>query len=209
MITVQPKTAALDKAVPPRMGERTLRNPLHAWLLVPVLFASCSCLAHGQAKYTATRAGDLQLGAGYTNASSDYVPNRIAGYSGYATFDFREHFGAEFDFHQANDPKSAVYERTYEWGGRYVRRYGNDRYRPYVRAMFGRGVFNFPGNVANLAYNMIVGAAGMDIAVRSRINVRAEFEYQDWLSAPGITNGLTPTLINVGVAYHFPAGNPR
>jgi len=174
-----------------------------------VLLASGSYAAHGQAKYTATRAGDLQLGAGYTNASSDYVTNRIGGYTGYATFDFKEHFGVEFDFHQVNDPKSAVYERTYEWGGRYLRHYGNDRYRPYVRVMFGRGVFNFPYNAANLAYNMIVGAGGMDIEVRPRITVRGEFEYQDWLSGPGITNGLTPTLINIGVAYHFPAGNPH
>jgi Outer membrane protein beta-barrel domain len=191
------------------MGERTLRNSLLAWLPILALFASGPCLAHGQAKYTATRAGDLQLGAGYTNGNSDYVPNRIAGYSGYATFDFKEHFGTEFDFHQAKDPKSDVYERSYEWGVRYLRHYGNDRYRPYVRVMFGRGVFNFPGSVANLAYNMIVAAGGMDIEVHRRINVRAEFEYQDWLSGPGITNGLAPTLINVGVAYHFPAGNPH
>jgi len=191
------------------MGERSLRTRLHAVLAVTALLASGCCVAHGQAKYTATRAGDLQLGAGYTNASSDYVPNRIAGYTGYATFDFAEHFGLEFDYHQAKDPNSAVYERSYEWGGRYVRHYGNDRYRPYVRLMYGRGVFNYPFNAANLAYNMIVGAGGMDIAVHSRINVRAEFEYQDWLSGPGITNGLTPMLINVGVAYHFPPGKPR
>jgi opacity protein-like surface antigen len=191
------------------MGERILRNSLHTSLLFAVLLVCGSSLAHGQAKYTATRAGDLQLGAGYTNGTSDYVANRIGGYSGYATFDFKEHFGAEFDFHQVNDPNSAVYERSYEWGGRYLRHYHNDRYRPYVRVMYGRGVFNFPGNAANLAYNMIDFAGGMDIAVHSRINVRAEFEYQDWLSGPGITNGLTPTLINVGVAYHFPAGNPR
>jgi hypothetical protein len=190
------------------MGDRSLRTSLYASLVVTVLLAG-GCVAHSQAKYTATRAGDLQLGAGYTNASSDYVPNRISGYTGYATFDFTEHFGAEFDFHQLNDPNSAVYERTYELGGRYLRHYHDDRYRPYVRAMYGRGVFNFPLNAANLAYNMIVGAGGMDIEVHRKITVRAEFEYQDWLSAPGITNGLTPMLINIGVAYHFPAGNPH
>lgn len=177
--------------------------------MVPVLLVCSASMAGAQAKYTATRAGDLQLGAGYTNLNSDYVPNRINGYSGYATFDFTEHFGAEFDFHQANDSRTAIYERTYEWGGRYLRHYDNDRIRPYVRAMYGRGVFNFQNNVANLAYNMIVGAGGVDVTVHPRINVRAEFEYQDWLSGPGITNGLTPTLINVGVAYHFPAGNPH
>jgi len=190
------------------MGKSGLRNLLHLALATAALLAGSS-LAYAQAKYTATRAGDLQLGAGYTNASSNYVTNRISGYSGYMTFDFTEHFGFEFDYHQANDPNSAVYERSYEWGGRYLRHYHHDRYRPYVRAMYGRGVFNFPLNAANLAYNMIVGAVGMDIEVHPRINVRAEFEYQDWLSGPGLTNGLTPMLINVGVAYHFPAGNPR
>ena len=141
-----------------------MRNSLHALLVAAVVLALGSPMSHGQAKYTASRTGDLQLGAGYTNGSSDYVTNRIAGYSGYATFDFKEHFGVEFDFHQANDPNSAVYQRSYEWGGRYLRHYANDRYRPYVRVMYGRGVFNFPFNVANLAYNMIVGAGGMDIA---------------------------------------------
>jgi opacity protein-like surface antigen len=191
------------------MGERILRNSLHAGLVVAVLLIAGTSMAHGQAKYTASRTGDLQLGAGYTNGTSDYVTNRISGYSGYATFDFSEHFGAEFDFHQSKDPNSAVYERSYEWGGRYLRHYANDRYRPYLRVMYGRGVFNYPLNVANLAYNMIVGAGGMDIAVRKNINVRAEFEYQDWLSGPGLTNGLNPMMINIGVAYHFPAGNPR
>jgi opacity protein-like surface antigen len=191
------------------MGERILRNRSCLWLMVPVLLACGSSMAHAQAKYTATRAGDLQLGAGYSNANSDYVPERISGYTGYATFDFSEHFGAEFDFHQLNDPNSAIYERTYELGARYLRHYDNDRIRPYVRAMYGRGVFNFQFNEANLAYNMIVGAGGVDVAVHRKITVRAEFEYQDWLSGPGITNGLTPMLINVGVAYHFPAGNPH
>jgi hypothetical protein len=191
------------------MGEHVLRNRLCIWIAALILLACSSSVASAQAKYTATRAGDLQLGAGYTNASSDYVPERVSGYSGYVTFDFTEHFGAEFDFHQVNDPNSAIYERTYEWGGRYLRHYDNDKIRPYVRAMYGRGVFNFQNNVANLAYNMIVGAGGVDVTVHPRINVRAEFEYQDWLSGPGITNGLTPMLINVGVAYHFPAGNPH
>ena len=127
-----------------------MRNSLTALLLVVAILAGGSGVAHGQAKYTASRTGDLQLGAGYTNASSDYVPNRISGYSGYLTFDFSEHFGFEFDFHQANDPNSAVYERSYEWGGRYLRHYDNDRIRPYARVMYGRGVFNFPFNAASM-----------------------------------------------------------
>lgn len=162
--------------------------------------------ARGQALPTATRAGNLQVGGGYSNASSDYVADRIRGFAFYSSFDFFEHIGVEVDFHQLNDPMqgSQFYERSYEAGGRYVRRYG--RVHPYVKGMYGRGVLNFPQSYANLAYNMFVGGAGADIEVTHRINVRGDFEYQNWLSGPLLPHGLTPTVITVGAAYHFGGG---
>lgn len=172
--------------------------------LALTFLAACSTFSLGQAKTTASRAGDLQIGGGFTSANSDYVINRIRGFAFYTDFDFRDHYGVELGFHQLNDPNSAVYERTYEVGGRYIRHYG--RFTPYVKALYGRGVFNFPYNEANLAYNMMVAGGGVDIAVHPRINVRADFEYQDWLSGPGLHDGLSPTLITIGVAYHFAPG---
>lgn len=165
--------------------------------------------AHGQAKYAASRAGDLQIGAGFTTANSnyEYVANRITGFYFYTDFDFKEHFGAEASFHQLNDPNSAVYQRTYEAGGRYLRHYG--RFAPYAKGLVGRGVLNYPKNDANLAYNMLSGGFGVDVAFRRSINVRAEFEYQDWLSTPGSGLTLNPALVTIGVAYHFAAGTPH
>ena len=55
---------------------------------------------------------------------------------------------------------------------------------PYIKGLYGRGVFNFPFNEANLAYNSINVGAGVDIKVHPRINVRAEYEYQNWFSFP-------------------------
>jgi hypothetical protein len=173
-------------------------------LLVLTFLAAFSTTSFGQAKTTASRAGDLQVGGGFTTANSDYVTNQIRGFGFYSDFDLREHFGVEVDFHQLSDPNSAVYERTYEVGGRYLRHYG--RFVPYAKALYGRGVFNFPLNEANLAYNMMVGGGGVDIAVHPRVNIRADFEYQDWLSGPGLHDGLAPTLITIGVAYHFAPG---
>ncbi len=171
-------------------------------------FLTCSVgAAFGQAKFAASRAGDLQIGGGYTIASSDYLPQKIRGYSFYSSFDFKAHFGAEVDFHELSDPKtnSMVYERSYEVGGRYFRQYG--RFKPYARAFYGRGVFNFPNSVANLAYNMFGAAGGVDVEVHPRINVRAEYEYQRWLSFP--PDGLTPMMFTFGAAYHFPPGRPK
>ena len=164
-----------------------------------------------QAKATATRAGDLQAGGGFVLASPDYGEKKFKGYMGYATFDFKYHYGVEFNIHQINAPSpSKMYERTYELGGRYVRHYGI--FNPYAKVMYGRGVFNYEYNVANLAYNMGVIGAGVDVNVHRHVNVRADYEYQHWFSYRGFvsqgnvtanSSSLSPQLFTVGAAYHF------
>jgi hypothetical protein len=67
--------------------------------------------------------------------------------------------------------------------------------------MYGRGVFNFQNNVANLAYNMFAGGAGTDIRINRFLNARADFEYQDWFGFP--PHGLSPMVGTAGIAYHF------
>ena len=51
---------------------------------------------------------------------------------------------------------------------------------------------------------MFAAGGGADYAVLPWLNVRGDFEFQRWLSFP--PSGLTPTLITIGVAYHFPGG---
>ena len=193
-----------------------------------VLMAASSSAAFAQADSTVSRVGDPQLGGGYTSANSDYLANRVRGFNLYGDFDFTRHYGIEANFHQVSDPQpvSHVYERTYEIGGRYVYHY--HRYAPYAKVLVGRGVFNFPpdclalgtnqpvsctasnvnpattGSAANLAYNIIGLGGGLDVSVTRRINVRVDFEHQDWF---GFQNSsLQPNLISVGVAYHFSGG---
>lgn len=169
------------------------------------LLASATPFASAQSYSTASRPADLQVGGGFTLANSDYTANYIRGLAFYGDIDFKEHWGVEGDFHQLNDPQPTdIYERTYEIGGRYVRHYG--RLHPYAKAMYGRGVFNFYQNEGNLAYNMFVVGAGVDLRITPRINARFDYEYQNWLSGPGLSNGLTPQLFTFGVAYHLPAG---
>jgi hypothetical protein len=183
--------------------------------LLCLLFARATL--HGQARPAADRLGDLQVGVSYSSADSDYLPNRIRGLGFYSDFDFRYHWGAEFSFHQLDDPNSIVYERTYEVGGRYILRPRLQHVTPYLKAMYGRGVFNFPPPyappypqnlpAANLAYNLVGLGGGVDFAVHPRVNVRVEYEWQKWFSFP--PNGLNPQLITFGAAYHFPAGKPK
>ena len=93
-----------------------------------------------------------------------------------------------------------MYERSFEIGPRYFRTYGV--VQPYVKAMIGRGVFNFPKGIANLAYNMFAGGAGFDVRVLRYLNLRADYEYQSWSGFP--PTGLSPQLYTLGVAYHVP-----
>src|SRR5580698_8595638 len=181
--------------------------PLKKVHLLLFLLTSSSAIAYGQASPTASRIGDLQVGGGYTTAQPDYLTNRIRGIAFYTTFDFRPHWGAEIDFHQLNDPMpTKVYERTYEFGGRYIiHHYG--RLTPYVKGLYGRGVYNFSQSEANLAYNMLVGGGGIDAVVTRRINVRGDFEYQHWFGFQ--FSGLNPELITIGAAYHFGPGKPH
>jgi hypothetical protein len=160
----------------------------------------------GQATSTASRRADLQVGAGFVENNADYPyepggPQDLKGFAFYATLDLSAHLGGELVFHQANSSTGdQLYQRTYEIGPRYFRTYG--RFAPYVKAMYGRGVFNFPHGAANLAYNMFAGGAGVDVRVLPFINVRADYEYQDWMGFPA--TGLTPQVLTFGVAYHFP-----
>ena len=164
--------------------------------------AASTCAAFSQSRATTSRAGDLQIGGGFTSANSDYLPNRIDGFALYGDFDFASHLGVEVNFHQASDGTSKVYERTYEVGGRYVRHYG--RLAPYAKVLVGRSTFNYPYNSNNLTYNMLALGGGLDFSVRPQINVRADIEYQRWSGfKPGT---LTPVFLTIGVAYHFPGG---
>ena len=172
---------------------------------------ACATASHAQARAAAVRSSDLQAGGGFVLAGPDYGHNDFKGYMGYADFDFKYNYGIEFDIHQTNAPSpSKLYERTYELGGRYVRHYGI--WHPYAKVMYGRGVFNYEYNVANLAYNIGVVGAGVDVNVAKHVNVRADSEYQHWFSFRGFVNqgfvtsttsSLSPQLFTIGAAYHF------
>jgi len=167
------------------------------------LMSASSCAAFAQGNSTISRVGDLQLGGGYTSANSDYLTNRINGYTIYGDFDFFHNLGVEVDFHDVSDSPSKLYERTYEVGVRYVRHYG--RLGPYAKILVGRGVLGFPDDNESLAYNLYALGGGIDIAILPRINIRGDYEYQNWHSFQ--PNGLTPQLVTFGIAYHFPSGN--
>jgi len=177
---------------------------LNRIVMASCLFGFAVPALMGQASATASRRADFQVGVGFVvnNADYPYAPQTLKGLAVYSTLDLSSHLGAELVFHQANSGSGdSLYQRTYEIGPRYFRTYG--LFSPYVKAMYGRGVFNFPRNAANLAYNLFAGGAGVDIRVLRSLNLRGDYEFQDWMGFPA--TGLKPQLFTFGVAYHFPA----
>lgn len=183
-------------------------------LILVCLLAAASTLLRAQEIPTETRAGELQIGLGFSRATPDYTEDHFYGPSFYATFDFRDHLGVEADFHSVKGNTKAealggdagISEKTYEIGMRGVWHPG--RFDPYAKLMVGRGVFNYPyipgttTAAANLAYNMYAVGFGVDLRAKRYLNIRLfDYELQKWSSFP--PHGLTPQVITFGVAYRF------
>ncbi len=198
-----------------RARSRSIWNRVAAWDRCKwIAVAYCGGLvsagvAAAQAHPTAARLGDLQVGAGFAfgqSTDTQAIPSirlSLSGPFAYAVFDVREHFGAEAEVRQVTDADgSHISERTYGLGGRYVRHYWNSFLNPYLKVMAGRGIYNYPHDVAKLAYNVYTGGAGVDLRVKSFANVRVDYEYQTWLSFP--RGDLHPGALSIGIAYHLP-----
>jgi len=162
---------------------------------------------HAQALPAASRGGLLQGGLAVTSVTPDETTKRIAGITGYATFDLTERFGVEADLHftTLNTPQDFG-ENSYLVGARYV--YRKKRYEPYAKVLIGIGTTVNQGTnyqtIPNTPGSFFIwgGGGGLDIRFAHHINVRAiDFELQQW---PGFTpHGLSPTAISIGVAYRL------
>jgi hypothetical protein len=171
-------------------------------LVVTCVILGSSLRLPAQGLPTATRAGDLQIGGGLTFGRSAYnfTPLHLIGETFYTTFDMRHRWGGEFDFHNIKPTEdSTIYQRTYEIGPRIF--LWRDPFKPYAKVMYGRGVYNFSQSRANIAYNIYTVGGGIDLSVRRSINVRIDYEYQNWAGFPLGT--LHPSVVTIGAAYHF------
>jgi hypothetical protein len=169
-----------------------------------LIFASAYPL-HPQALPTASRVGDAQIGAGFSTGKTGYTDQAFRGFLIYGDFDFNRHFGVEGEIHQIDTPNGdQSYQRTYEIGGRYFRACGP--LVPYVKALAGRGQFNYPFGFVDLPYTIFAGGAGADLKLGPRLRIRGDYEFQKWTGFP--SGGLTPQLVSIGIAYHF-TGKPK
>jgi len=179
-----------------------LKNLITIGMLAGIL--SVSSAAHAQAMPTAVAKGLFQVGGGYTLAMPDYGQKNITGFTGFADYDFRPHFGVEAEYHYISIvTPDDLGENSVYVGPRFV--YPRGRLSIYGKAMIGVGsiviqeVADNPEGGAGSYFSYVIGG-GLDIRVTKHIVVRAiDGEYQHW----NFGNGLTPIAITVGAAYRF------
>jgi hypothetical protein len=219
--------------------ENTLKRTILS-LALSVLTAGClSSDAHAQAKYTATRILDLQVGGLFVSDFPDYTRHKFYGYGFWGDLDFTNHLGFEFEFRQANDttlgqyqgvgqPNSTViqHQRTFDGGLRYFRHYGK-RLQPYAKVVFGSASEEFPALPSASPAERLCGNLLLSLP-RSRhrpgccghgaYQRRFDFEAQQWFAAinsPSPNNigdlprGLTPFIYSGGVSWRFGNRDPR
>jgi opacity protein-like surface antigen len=165
---------------------------------------SIGSTAHAQAMPTAVAKGLFQVGGGYSLATPDYGQKNIEGFTGFADFDFRPHWGVEAEYHYISViTPTDLGENSFLVGPRYV--YTRGRFSVYGKALIGIGDLviqetqdNPEGGAGTyFAYGL---GGGLDIRVTKHIVVRAiDAEYQHW----SLDNGLTPMAFTVGAAYRF------
>lgn len=167
---------------------------------------------HAQALPTASRSGGgLQVGAELSIQNDDYAVEgggtRIAGISGYATYDIMRHIGVEGAYRSIKIyTPTDIGETAAEGGLRYF--YTIHRFQPFVRAMAGIGGFyadhdySTPYIVGHGTYFEYSFGGGLDIRLNHHLNIRAiDFEQQEWPSFSD--HGLSPSTISFGAAYRF------
>ena len=219
--------------------ENTLKRTILSLALSVLTVGALSPSAQAQAKYTATRILDLQVGGLFVSDFPDYTRHKFYGYGMWGDFDITNHLGIEAEYHEAADttqgqyqaigqPNSTVvqHQRSYEGGLRYFRHYGL-RYAPYAKVLFGVGSEEYPPfpppapqnvSAGTYGYHFVAYGTGVDIAVTELVNARMDFEAQEWFAATnspspnnigGLPRGLTPFLYSGGFSWRFGNRDPR
>ena len=148
-------------------------------------------LAAGQVVYEAERTPlSLSAGGSFSYFSADYGGYKPMGVT--AVVDFSpviwDHVAAEAEGRWLTlNASHGFSEYNYLVGPVY--RFTLTEHRglhPYVKALVGGGIINFPNNLAYGRYFAIAPGGGVDYTLTRRVRLRADYEFQIWPNAPGI-----------------------
>ena len=155
----------------------------------------------------------VNLGLTFSSFNSDYSLKRLEGLGAFVNV-MPLHYGSfniglegqlkDMDFNQT----SHLHERSMGVGPTFSLHHTYFGLRPYARVMYGLGNFYYPYSSATRpsfytdSFGIWILGGGAEYRIHDRLNVRVDYEYQDWTHFRG-AKALTPDGISVGVSYRF------
>lgn len=178
-----------------------MKRLLRAYVFLILLSGALS--ARAQAIPAAIGPGPyVSVGGGVSALQADYGRRVLGGGMVYSDLHITARSGIEAEarwlrYHTDED----VTETTY-LAGPHVYVFRSPVMKPYVKALVGVGHLQFPFKYADGSYLAIAAGGGLDLAVGSRLIVRAvDLEYQSW---PQFTYGsLHPYGVSFGIAFRL------
>jgi len=155
--------------------------------------------AHGQAHPTATAISKLQLGGGFSYATTDYGRKANKGMTFYGDYDIGVHWGGEAEYHYTSiSTPTGVSENSFLVGPRFI--VGNHGFKLYGKGMIGLGRISYPPARVRETDFIFAAGGGVEYLLGDHITLRPiDFEYQRW----SFQTGLTPKVVTIGAAYRF------
>lgn len=178
--------------------------------LILAVLLTAPLFAAGQAAYEAERRPvSLSMGGSYSFFDADYGGYHMMGASAYVDFSslICDHVSGEAEGRWLTFNGSQGFrEYNYLIGPLYkISLSERHRLHPYVKALLGQGDIDFPNHLAYGRYFVFAPGSGVDISIRRRLKLRADYEYQIWPDAPGIpglpSQGMKPNGVSVGFTY--------
>jgi len=159
-----------------------------------------SSAAYAQANPTATALSNLQIGAGYSYARTDYGHKGDKGFTVFADYDIGVHWGLEANYHHTSiSTPELIGERSFTGGPRIILR--AHHFKLYGKGFIGLGRIEAPAKYSSTETDFLYGAGGgLEYLIGDHLTIRpVDAEYQRW----SFRNGLTPLVLTVGAAYRF------
>jgi hypothetical protein len=206
----------------------TYMNYLCACVLLGL---ATSAAAGAQAVATASRTispSAFVMGSGvYTGLEDDGTSSWQGGKNVSVTAGFdigvyafgRYELGVEVRGTYPVDNGNIVSEKSLMGGLRIARETeGNGHFRPYIDGLYGRGQMNYENGgfvVTNLLYTQTAGSVfgggvGVEYDVSRHFSAKLDGQVEHWSTPVTTTGSVHSTVLSVGVAYRFGAGEePR
>jgi len=171
-----------------------------------VCFATLLALApslRAQAVYTATRSTRIEAGAGVSLIQPDAFDKNIYGASVWGDYDFSKWIGAEFDVHISAITPEDYAENSYMVGVRGLYHYR--KYTGYLKGLVGEAsivpqdLLSSYYHIPTKTYNAFALGGGVEYKVHPKINIRGDFELQQWPNYEPHT--LSPLIVTIGASY--------